>query len=40
MVRNMNQFWAENKETIFYGALASVITVALMTVPYIKYFLL
>lgn len=40
MIRNMNQFWTENKETIFYGALAAVVTVVLMTVPYIKYFLL
>lgn len=40
MLKNINQFWTEHGGTICAGFLAVTITVSMMTLPYIKYFLL
>lgn len=40
MAKNINQFWMEHGGTICAGFIAAAITVTMMTLPYIKYFLL
>lgn len=40
MMKNLNKFWMEQSGNIYSGAVAVAITLAMLSLRYVKYFLL